>query len=340
MPTNLSNANNEDEQTIQTTSEEDNLKAIFEASYSGNSEESDRLFKEPVGEQEVEENTDPVEETDPVEQDDNIQVTSTPEDNAEPTPETPPAPSTDELATLRQELHRAKSDAGRVPHLNRRVQELERQLISLQNPATKPDTPAEIPANLKTRLEKMKEIDPETAELMEEMFKTVNGRTEETAAAYQRYVDLQKQREEEAHLHAEYSKVVAAIPEAEEVFRSREWEDWKSRLTPNHRAMADSIHANEVINALQAFRYDAQHLFGGYKWGKQTAAPAQVADTPSTPPQSSATARAVETSRQARLANSTTVKESAARATNEPDIAALFEQAYNKVIEDNRPNRN
>lgn len=339
MTTNLSNANNEDEQTIKTASEEDNLKALFAASYSGNTEESDRLHAEPVGTTEEAEPTEPTEPNEEeevaVNTDDSIQIASTTQTPAEEAATQTPDPSTDELASVREQLHRAKSDAGRVPHLNRRVQELERELTKLRTPAATPDTPAAIPAHLKTRLEKMKEIDPETAELMEEMFKAANGRTEEVAASYQRYTDLQQQREEEAHLQAEYSKVIAAIPEAEDVFRSPEWENWKSRLTPNHRAMADSIHANEVVSALQAFRVDAQTLFGGYKWGQQ-AAPA----TPPAPAQSSPTARAVETSRQNRLANSTTVKDGAARATNEPDLEALFKSAYQKVIDDNKVTRN
>lgn len=332
MDPNLSNANNEDEQIPNTPTEEDNLEALFAASYSGNTEESNRLHAEPVGTEAVVEPTEPTEPVDPVNEDDPIQVTSTPTPEATPTEPTPES-STEDLASIREQLHRAKSDAGRVPHLNRKVQELERELTRLRTPAATPDTPSDLPANLKTRIEKMKEIDPEMAEILEETYRASSARTEEVAAAYSRYTQSQQAREDEQHLQSEYSKVIAAIPEAEAVFRSPEWEDWKKRLTPNHLAMADSIHSNEVINALQAFQHDAQHLYGGYKWKAQPApTPAAVA----APPQSSPTARAVETSRQNRLVNSTTVKAETGRATNEPDLEALFKSAYQNVIDSNK----
>jgi len=332
---NLSNANNEDEQSI-TDGDDSQLEALFAASYSGNDEEASRLQKEAAGDDDT--TTETTEGTVPnetVDEDDSIQIASSNlNEEDQTTTEQTQDSSTDEIASIREQLHRAKSDAGRVPHLNRRVQELERELTRLRTPAAKPESTTDLPANLKTKLEKMKEIDPETAELMEEMYRTANSRTEEIAAAYERYTSTQAQREDEAHLRSEYEKVVSAIPEAEEVFRSPEWENWKSRLTPAHRAMADSIHANEVVTALQAFKVDAQNLFGGYKWGKPPTTP-----TPSAPPQKSAAARAAENSRASRLATSATVKEGTARAnTAELDLEALFKSAYEDGIRDSTPN--
>lgn len=179
----------------------------------------------------------------------------------------------------------------------------------------------------------MREIDPEMADTLEEMYRESVRPAAEVADAYGRYTKNQQQREDEQYLQSEYGKVIAAIPEAEAVFRSPEWEDWKKRLTPNHLAMADSIHSNEVITALQAFQHDAVHLFGGYKW-KPT--PVETVTTTPAQTQSSPTARAVENSRQARLTNSTTVKAEAGRATNEPDLDALFKSAYQNVIDSNK----
>lgn len=332
MPDNLSNAHNEDEQTLTNVDNDDQLQKMFEASYAGNDEESSRL-QESAKESDdattaTEEETSAEESTDQVDEDSSITIASTDMNAVEETTPAPQETSTEDLAALRDQLHRARSDAGRVPHLNRRVQELERELKSLRTPATEPENKSDLPTNLKSRLEKMKEIDPETAELMEEMFKAASAETNEVKAAYQRSIRLQQEKEDREHLHNEYQKVVSAIPEAEEVFRSPEWAEWKKRLTPNHLAMADSIHSSEVITALQAFKYDAQQLFGGYKWGKPAA--------PTPPVQEKSTAaRAAESSRARVLQNSAAVRDTnPARATTEPDLEALFKAAFEDGIKD------
>ena len=289
-----SNANNEPEQDV-TAPEEVDYNALFEASYSNNIEESSRLQQAAATHDEAEPTTPSTEIVEEVDQD----IDPAPTEAVVETSEPEPTSSTDELAALRDQLHRAKSDAGRVPHLNRRVQELERQLASVKTPATTPDTPSEIPTTLKEKLDRMRDIDPEMTELLETMYRTNAEATNEVASAYQRSVDLQTQRQEQEHIQNEYQKVLASIPEAEEVFRSNEWEKWVAMLSPNHKAMALSADANEVITAIQAFKVDAENHFGGYRWGKPS--------TPTAPtPQVSASAVAAENSRAARLANAPT----------------------------------
>lgn len=327
MDPNLSNAHNEDEQNIQNQSDEQDLDALFAASYSGDDAEASRLAK-TAGDEVVEDTTGaPNEEgTDTVE-DDSINIASVDLNEADPAPADPQDPVATDIASLREELHRAKSDAGRVPHLNRRVQELERKLKDASAPALKPDDADELPSTLKQKLEKLKEIDPEVAELFEETYRQSTAATKQLAASVRTAEELQRQREDEAYIHQEYQKVVSAVPEAEAVFRSPEWNRWRDMLTPNHRAMADSSNANEVITALQAFKVDADKHLGGYKWAPTPAAAPQ--------PQVSATARAAENSRANRLTSSATVKQPPARATAELDVDALFNEAYNKVLADN-----
>jgi len=314
----LSNANNEDEQTLNTATKGDNLDALFAAAYSGNDEESSRLIAE-AAEEETEDTDDTTQETEEVDTATPIDVD--PKETPDPDSETQ---QVDELATLREELHRAKSDAGRARHLNKKVQELERQLTALRSPAKGPDNNVAIPDKLRERLAKYKEIDPELAEILEETYKSSASATSEVADAYNRYVALQNQKQEEEYVRSEYQKVVATVPEAEDVFRSREWEQWVNMLSPNHRAMAESSDANEVLTAIQAFKVDAEKLFGGYKWGKTTPAPQA--------PAPSATAVAAEKQRANRLASSANVKPTAPRATTEPDLETLFKQVYNENL--------
>lgn len=324
MNINESNPDIETEQNIQTTDEVD-YEALFNASYSNNLEESSRLQQAAAAHDEADTTTPDTEivaEEEQVDDPANTEAVTT-------EPEQVPDSSTDELTTLRDQLHRAKSDAGRVPHLNRRVQELERQLASVRTPASQPETSSEIPTTLKEKLERMREIDPEMAELIELSFKESASATQQVASAYQRGLDIQAQNQQQEHLRSEYQKVVNTIPEAEEVFRSQEWTKWVDMLSPNHRAMAMSSDANEVITAINAFKVDAENHFGGYRWGKP-------ATPPVSQPQVSASAVAAENSRAARLANAPTVKATASRQTAELDAESLFNAAYNKTLEDNK----
>lgn len=326
MKDTLSNTHNEDEQVVNTPEKEDSLEDLFAAAYSGDDDEASRLQKS-ASESNVEDTTDSTsdEEGEQVDEQDGIDIASV---NLNEDEQPNQASQGDDLAELKEQLHRAKSDAGRVPHLNRRVQELERQLASLQSPADKPDTSAELPSKLKEKLDRLREVDPDLADTMEEAYRANAEATNNVASAYQRDLELRKTRQEEEYVASEYNKLVAAIPEAEEVFRSPEWERWVGMLSPNHKAMANSSDANEVITAIQAFKVDAAKLFGGYKWGKTTA------EQPT--PQVSATARAAETSREQRLKSSASVKTTAARANNELDLEALFKQAFDDEIQANK----
>lgn len=329
MNTTVSNANNRDEQDVKEQGSEDNLLAMFNAAYSGNDEESSRLHSEAAESEEDESETTPDETNEEVDAASGIDIASTDLATTSTTEETPNE-STDELASLKQELHRAKSDAGRLPHMQRRVQELERELTKLRTPASKPDNDEVIPAKLKERIERLKEIDPDLAELIETSHSENAAATRELAAAYERSIKLQQEREEAEYVSREYDKVISAVPEAEEVFRSPEWSRWVGMLSPNHRAMAESSDANEVLTALAAFKVDATNYFGGYKWGDTT--------TTSKPePQVSPSVRAAENSRANRLASSATVKPAAARATTELDLEDLFKQAFDNEIAANRP---
>lgn len=323
MSDNLSKPNNEDEQNIQDGADDTNLEAMFAAAYSGDDAESSRLMSEAAEDEGSQETTPQEEEVDSA---DSINIASTDLTDSNPSEPTP-TESTDEMAELRNELHRAKSDAGRVPYLNRRVQELERQLLARAAPADKPDATA-LPDKLKERIDSLRAIDPDLADLIEESHNSNAAVAKQTAAAYNEYVKMQQAKEDEEYTRTEYNKVVASVPEAGDVFRSKEWGTWVGMLSPNHRALAESSDASEVLTALQAFRVDAERLFGGYKWGTST--------TSSTPPQPSATAIAAETSRASRLASSANVKPTAARATTEPDLEALFKAAYENEIASSR----
>ena len=325
------NLSKQDENTEQA------LNDIFEATMAGNSEEAFRLMAESEGEPEPVANT---ADTDPA-------VTGAVTDD-EPQPEdedkknTPPATSaeqptnpsaTDEVEALKAEIHRLRSDAGRVPFLQRRTAELERNLAELQRQAAvKPqssegDDPktVELPKHLKDKVDKMREIDPDNADLLEAVFASaVLKAREDTDVQFKQVDAVRKQSEEENFVNEQYTALVSSIPTAPMIFKSPEWEAWKSRLTPAFRAMAESSYASEVGQAIHAFWVDHPSL-----------RPATA--TASTPTQqSNKQDDAVAKARQSKLSTSVAVTAShPAKNGEEFDVEAAFKEAYESALPPN-----
>lgn len=324
---NLSNTHIADEQDIND---------LFAAAYSGDTEAYNRIA-DTVDEDEPEVTDDS--DTDagvatPDEVDPNGEV----EDGSDDVPDNDDADAdgseeeesaaTDPTASLREELHRYKSDAGRVPYLNRRVQELERQLqdAKLASPATKPGDAAGLPDELKRKIDRMREVDPDTADVMEATYQAAAAEAQKAMAAQQAMLAAQREREDQEHLQRETQRLLTAFPEAQEVFRSEKWKTWKSRLPDNFRRLAESSHADEVAEALRNFKVDAERYLGGYDWGVKQ--PATTAATTTAAAPSSVAAKASE-ARQRRLATSPSVRNGGARAdTSAFDAEAAFAAAY------------
>lgn len=262
------------------TTEEELTKALSKAVNDGNLADVDRLMAVELPEAPVvEEPAEPVE-ADPApvnNEDESSEVEDGTKDGAAngadpaaPTPVEPAKeePKPDDINALKAELHRLKSDAGRVAYLQRRQQELERELREVKlsrkveepaSTATNDKSPAPIPESVQKRLNALKEIDPDLAETLEEMTKALRQESTATASTLvKEVVDLDAQRAEEQFLQDQYSVLVREVPYAPQVFASPEWRQWKETLSPARRAFAESIYADEVKVALGAFVNEMQ----------------------------------------------------------------------------------
>lgn len=312
--TKLSNEHIADEQT---------MNDLFAAAYKGDTAEYDRIADSVEDASDTEETDEPeiIEDEEATsddapdsEVDDGSDDASVDGGEIEDDSEDEAAKAKAELESLRSELHRYKSDAGRVPFLNRRVQELERQLEDARrSPAPKPDAKVELPSGVRERIERIREVDPETADAMEEVYKASAARAEEVRAAQEAEIANRRQREDEEYLHKEAERLFAIIPEAPQVFASEKWRLWKSKLPPNFRALAESNNADEVAEALRNFKVDAERHLGGYDW-----APKPVEQSPSP-----------AATKDRRLTTAPRVRRAAARpATSEFDVDQIFKEAY------------
>lgn len=249
-----------------------------------------------------------------------------------------------EKPTPDQELNNLRSAAGRVPHLQRRLQELERELRDaklsrkteeLRSAGSTEQVDASkavIPDNLKKRIEALKEIDPDLAETLQEMAQTLRHDSVATAASFAKEItDHDRQAQEEAFIQDQYSRLVTEVPYAPQIFQSPEWKQWKENLSPGLRNLAESSYADEVKRALGLFVSEMQARMGNQNGS--AAAPNPTAATPVQPDQ---VATKVQASRDRKLnASPSTTAVAAKQGSVEVDEAALFRQMYADIQKKN-----
>lgn len=200
--------------------------------------------------------------------------TKTPEEEEgkETPPETPAAEDdwaaglSDEVKAKVQALrdersqleHRVKSELGRLPHLQRKVDELSRQLSAPRAEPTKAE-----PAATKTsvtagkfaeKLAEARAVDPALADLLEAMRdEIVTPLREELTNEVNQTKALFADKEQEQLWTSEKSKLLQMVPQADDVFKHPLYKEWKSTLPQNMYNLASSIYADDVVVALEQF---------------------------------------------------------------------------------------
>lgn len=166
---------------------------------------------------------------------------------------------------LLQEVHRYKSDAGRVPNLQRRLAELEKELRARVTPPARNPDPQEsavagaLPPELKKRVDALREIDPDLADTLE----LLGTSSQQGAIQYteQQLRQMEEEREEQqarAFYDEQLAELERAVPEAMQVFSLPQWPEWKAGLTPGQRAMTESGYASDMVIAINAFKHYLQ----------------------------------------------------------------------------------
>jgi hypothetical protein len=285
----------------------------------------------------------PPEPASPNEKDDKEPKTDDGAQAPEPTTEAAAAASpaktdAEKIADLERELHRTRSDAGRVPYIQRRMQELERELrASKARPPASTSTDVdpssiEIPAALKKKYDTIRETDPDLADTLEETFRmqTALVHTAQETAVHT-VTQEQQEREDREFFMTEKSKLLQAVPQADAIFALPEWKAWKDSLTPGRKAIASSGYADEMVQAIHAFSVDYQAAKGQPLF--QQPAP-QAAPAPSAAPAATPEDNAVKAERERKLATSATATAAAAKATVEFDEKKYFEEMYAKLGKD------
>lgn len=185
----------------------------------------------------------------------------TEEGDKTPEPEVQVDDKDTEIAKLKEELdkqsrtvHQLRSDAGRVPALQRRLAELDKKLQEVAAAPKKSAAEArEDTRVLNEKLAQIKEADPLLAEAIEASIDALRQEQDSKLAATHKLLESQAKKTDEELFEKEWTKLVTAVPNAQEVFEHPLWEEWKGQIPPNLHNLATSIYADEVMLALEQF---------------------------------------------------------------------------------------
>lgn len=258
--------------------------------------------------------------------------------------EAAPAASTAnvELEDLKAKLHRAQSDAGRVPYLQRQLADLQRQLRAEKardaaddkrgKPASTKVEDVELDEETQQSINDLKEIDPVLAKTLERGIKAaLTAANRKVDHVVTTFTEEDQRMADEQFISEQIGILSQRVPQYQQIFASPEWRAWKDTLTPGQRALAESSYANEVEQAIYAFAAEMQRVHG-QQTQTQTAAPSKTEDA--TPPVQQEK-NPVKEARDHRMATAAATKNPAAKQTKELDDKAVFEEFYKNIQKEN-----
>jgi hypothetical protein len=157
----------------------------------------------------------------------------------------------DERAQLE---HRVKSELGRVPYLQRKVEELSRQTSQPPTPPVGSTAATKTSGKFAERLARAREVDPDLADLFEAAIEEISAplREELTNEVHQTKQAIADKEYEELW-QREKAKLLQQVPQADEVFKHPMYKQWKSEIPENLLRLSSSVYADEVVIALEQF---------------------------------------------------------------------------------------
>jgi hypothetical protein len=224
------------------------------------------LMKTEAGEEPA-----PVEDK-PVEEPAEVVDTETPKGEAPPVEaevvddEVEEQPEQSEVEKLKEALdkatkenHALRSQAGRVPHIQRRIKELDRKLEELNKQTTSPSSQpsTKIQPKVLEALKGISETDPDLADAIAKVVaQATDGVAEDITT--KEIASLQSQRAEQlqAYQEEEANRLLDMFPNAREVFKSDGWKEWKRGQTQQVVQFAESDNADDVAFAFERYAND------------------------------------------------------------------------------------
>jgi len=167
------------------------------------------------------------------------------------------------IQTVKQENHNLRSQAGRVPHLQRQVQQIDKKLEELKEHATSPSSrpSTKLTEKITPKLAKIREADPELADVLAELLvDATDGVATDLWDAETQSLQNQRQVVAQEIKEAEVSRLLEMYPNAPEVFKSPSWKTWEAQQTRQTQMMANSDSADDVAWAFERYAEDMLKL--------------------------------------------------------------------------------
>lgn len=177
--------------------------------------------------------------------------------------------------------HQARSDAGRVKALQRKLLEQEQRAAQAKQPASQP-APAGSQPTTPESWQSLAKGDPELAEAIEARVKSeietaVGSVRNELQEMKKLAVDPLHEQNAQEYRQAQYQELKRIVPNVDEVIRSREYNTWlENDASDGIRELARrSLDHRDAVNVLRAYAADMQAM--GYD--RVPPAPAAAAAT-------------------------------------------------------------
>lgn len=190
---------------------------------------------------------------------------ATPPEKAEEVPE-PEDKEQTELEKLRAQLeqiskenHALKSQAGRVPHVQRKLKEYDKKLDELEKKLTSPSSQpsTEIQTKLQGLLKGVESADPELAKaIADAILAATEGAAKDTLTKERDSLKFLRDQEVQTYQEVEANRLLEMYPNAPQVFASDEWKKWKTEQPVGIRRLAEGDNADEVAFAFEKYAKD------------------------------------------------------------------------------------
>lgn len=166
---------------------------------------------------------------------------------------------TAQLEKLAKENHALRSQAGRVPHIQRKMKEIDRKLEALNKQTTSPSSQpsAKLQPKVAEILKSVKETDPELADsIANAIAQATDGVANDLTTREIESLQAQRAEEYKAYQEEEATRLLDMFPNAREVFKSDGWKEWKREQTVQVVQFAESDNADDVAFAFERYAND------------------------------------------------------------------------------------
>lgn len=205
-----------------------------------------------------EEDNSPHEEEESDEDDDSNKAGKAAKKDKEPTQEEKEvAELREQLAAAQREAQALRSQAGRVPSIQRKMAELDKKLEELRAASPSSQTSTKIMPKVDKLLEGIKETDPALADVVASaLAAAIEGVDEETRTREVATLTLLRQQEEADYVEEQKRHLLSMYPNAPEVFASPHWAEWKKSQPQHVLELAGSLNADAVAMAFELYKKD------------------------------------------------------------------------------------